>query len=403
MTAHSILSPSSAHRWMPCPASLSFPENRERSGSTTYADDGTASHDWAARILKDSETGDAAFYCGETLDINGTTYTMDEERAGHVQTYVDYVRREAMGASLFVEVRVDLSPWLGEGSGGTADAIILRKGSITVVDFKYGMGERVDAERNPQLMLYALGAVEYAKLLGFSVNEARVVIVQPRIGHISEWVTSVSALLDFGDTARVAGETALKAVAVPPPATDFGPGDKACRWCAAKYRCPALAKKVASEVKCDFDTILVDAPPAVPVDTVDLSQAINAVPIIKQWCAAVEAEVHRRVGAGQEVIGSDGLPMKFVEGRQGNAFWTEPETAEATMLTLVSPEDAYKPREIVTPAVAKKIKALKGIWADVLDPLTKRAPGKPKLVLGSDERPPIAVAASAADFDEIEP
>jgi hypothetical protein len=89
-----------------------------------------------------------------------------------------------MGASLFVEVRVDLSPWLGEGSGGTADAIILRKGSTTVVDFKYGMGERVDAERNPQLMLYALGAVEYAKLLGFSVNEARVVIVQPRIGHI---------------------------------------------------------------------------------------------------------------------------------------------------------------------------------------------------------------------------
>jgi hypothetical protein len=95
--------------------------------------------------------------------------------------------------------------------------------------------------------------------------------------------------------------------------------------------------------------------------------------------------------------------MKFVEGRQGNAFWTEPETVEATLLALASPEEAYKPREIVTPAVAKKIKALKGIWADVLDPLTKRAPGKPKLVLGSDERPPIAVAASAADFDEIEP
>ena len=87
--------------------------------------------------------------------------------------------------------RVDYSDAIGvPNSFGTADCIILAGDTIKIIDLKYGMGVKVDAEENEQLMLYALGALETFGILG-DFTKAKLVIVQPRLNHISEWEVAI--------------------------------------------------------------------------------------------------------------------------------------------------------------------------------------------------------------------
>jgi hypothetical protein len=64
---------------------------------------------------------------------------------------------------------------------GTSDAVIVSPDAVEVCDFKYGLGVRVDAEGNPQIRLYGVGALEaYGDLLG-DVHTVRLHIFQPRL------------------------------------------------------------------------------------------------------------------------------------------------------------------------------------------------------------------------------
>jgi hypothetical protein len=384
---HSLFAPSSAHRWINCPGSLTFPENQEAGPSSTFADDGTASHEWAAQVLKDE--GTAAL-----MQINGNVYELDEERRDFIQIYTDDVRRRAIGGTLFVEHWVDLSHLLGEDQGGTCDAGIIIGDQIIVEDLKYGTGEKVyasyDGKINPQLGLYLLGLLEDARLLGHEIKTATGVICQPRLGHIDEHTVSIDELEAFGREAEVATY---------PESNKLNPSDRTCRWCRAKSKCPALAAFVAKEVALDFE----DIPETVPMPVLDnLAKAYRAVPLVTQWCKAVEAEVVKQVTEGKEVIGPDGKPYKFVQGDEGRRQWTDEAAAEAALVGQLA-DKAYAPKKIITAPAAAKIldkKSTKALWADVFSPLIQRARGRAMLVQGSDPRPAYNNVATADDFAE---
>jgi hypothetical protein len=124
------------------------------------------------------------------------------------------------------------------------------------------------------------------------------------------------------------------------------------------------------------------------------------VPLIQQWCSAVEAELAARVAGGAQVEGPDGKPYKFVEGRQGDRKWADEKAAEAALTGILGPK-AYSEPKLLSVAVAEKAIGKKGeTWKDVFTPLIKRPPGKPKLALGSDPRPAFTGAASADDFND---
>ena len=97
--------------WMECPGALAMNENQQPGTSSSYADDGTASHSLASWAL---ETGkDCHEYPAELIRVNGKDYPLDEERQTRVHIYVDDIRRSAMGGILWAEHRVDLSKYLG--------------------------------------------------------------------------------------------------------------------------------------------------------------------------------------------------------------------------------------------------------------------------------------------------
>jgi len=176
MTAHALLGASKAHRWMRCPGSIAL-EADLPDISSPHAEEGTRAHELAAIILE--------------AQIPWCPNDWDADMIDYVRSYVDYVTREAAGHHLLIEQRVDYSDVIGvPDSFGTSDAIILAGDTITIIDLKYGMGVRVNAEENEQLMLYALGALETFGVTG-NYTKAKLVIVQPRLDHISEWEVAI--------------------------------------------------------------------------------------------------------------------------------------------------------------------------------------------------------------------
>ena len=400
-TGHKLFSPSKSHMWLACPGSMAFPENQDPDGgSSAYADDGSATHYFASELLQGREHTE--------VTINGKVYVCDDERGDRVQGYVDDVRRRAAGGYLFVERFVDLSHTLGEDQGGTADAVIAlpsRRMAI-VEDLKDGSGEKVYAsyqgEPNPQLALYALGALPELELFG-EIDNVQLVIYQPKLNHIDEFEISVEALRAFGAKAALAVSLAQSAmVSGERSLTTAGylhAGTKQCRWCRAKHRCPELARSVADEVRLEFD----DNIPVVPLaDFQELAKHYASIPLIEIWIKAIKAELETQVANGVQVIGPDGKPYKFVEGKAGDRKWSDEKAAEAALVGVLGPKAYTEPKVLTAPAAAKLLDKAKtkAQWTDVFAPLIKRSSGRPTLALGSDPRPPVAAAASSNDFED---
>lgn len=423
MSTHAKFGPSKAHRWIPCPGSLAL-EPEGPSENSKYADEGSAAHILAARALEYEE--DAAFFKDVEIQPRDTSevFVVNDEFILNIQVYLDDVRSRAAGGTLLVEQRLNFSESIGQPDQfGTGDAVIIQDNGETLIveDLKYGMGVQVYAEGNEQLMLYALGALEtYAPVLGDTVKRVRGVICQPRLDHIDEHEWTVEELREFAEKAKLSAKYAMQAVCdtvvngtdwIEKTHSDlFAPGEKQCRFCPAKATCKALAKQVGADVYDDFsmvtdpDKLLTAPEPQLP-PVARLSAIYQNLDLIEGWARAVRGEVERMVSGGMTIEGSDGLPMKIVEGKKGNRAWTDEETAAATLCGMagVGPDKAYKPRQVITPSVADKLlgKKRKAEFEAVLQPYVKQDPGKPKIALGSDPRPPYEGAASESDFGNV--
>ena len=212
--AHAKLSPSGAHRWMACPGSVVLEADYPDEGSS-YAREGSAAHELAAIVLEEDDDT-AANYIGKRVEFydgdEPVLWEVTEDMARHVDDYVKLVREYAQGGTLMVEQRLGIGHITGEeGAKGTSDVVIVKGGELIVMDLKFGMGVKVDAAENPQLQLYALGALnEFDMLADF--HTITMVIHQPRLNHVSEWSIPVQDLHAFADRARDAAAKVERAV-----------------------------------------------------------------------------------------------------------------------------------------------------------------------------------------------
>lgn len=394
---------------MECPGSFAYPANTEDGESSTFADDGTMSHTWAALALtKGWNAEDMIGATGTVREGDDTVYTMDEARAELVQTYLDLVREHSIGREMFVEHRIDLSAVLGPDQGGTLDCGIVGEDYVDIIDLKGGSGHKVFASYlegkkrlpNHQLGLYAEGFILDAEMMGAKIKTVNLIIVQPKLHHIDIQSFTRAEIAELAQRAAAASINASECLTLTPEqaAPYMNPSDATCLWCRAKAQCPKLAAYVAEQVDADFETILAE-PPGKPAD---LGRAMAAVPLILQWCGAVQDAVHKAVSAGDTVLGTDGEPMKFVEGKLGSRKWIDEEAAAAALVGQIGPK-AYQPQRIITAPVAAKLldkKATKQLWTDLFEPIIHKPPGRPQLALGSDPRPAYTPTTDD-DFDEI--
>ena len=179
---HARLGASKAYQWLACTPSIRLEEGMAPAENSVAAAEGTPAHEIAEQHMRQLLDGKRV-RTGAKLRGDPLYRPVMEE---HVSTYTDYLmevlteaRQRTPDAIMLLEERVDFSDIVPEGFG-TSDAILIADGTMHIFDFKYGKGVPVNAIRNPQLMLYGLGASNALKLL-YPIDEIELNIVQPRL------------------------------------------------------------------------------------------------------------------------------------------------------------------------------------------------------------------------------
>ena len=383
---HAKLSPSGAHRWMNCPGSVrleaDFPDD-----SSSYAAEGTLAHDISAIVLEEGVTPES--FIGKRYDVDGFVFTVTEDMVAYVRDYVSLVQEYAQGGTLLVERWLDLSDSIGvEETFGTSDAVIIKDEVLTVIDLKYGMGVAVSAENNPQLMLYALGALDAYSYVG-DFEEICMVIHQPRLNVVSEFWVKVDEMEAFRETVKAAAQVALTADA------ELVPGEKQCKFCKAKSVCPALSTEVSTIVHntnsvatvAEMNAFLGEQQSSV------IASAMDRVELVEMWAKGVREEAYRRLKDGIEVPG-----YKLVEGRKGNRAWADEAAVEAAFKSYRFKIEQMYDLKLISPTKAEKLLSDNPRrWAK-LEKLITRADGKPSVAPVTDKRPALAVSNVAGEL-----
>ena len=398
MRAHALLSASSAARWLACPPSARLEENFPDTTSE-YAREGTLAHEVAELKLRRYavEPMTQRAYSAKLSKLKKDELwqaEMDE----HTETYLDYIKSVVLSYAtkpyVMCEKRVDFSKYVPDGFG-TADCLIMAGDTLHVIDLKYGKGVQVEAEGNPQMMLYALGALEACKMF-FAPKTVKMAIVQPRLNHLSEWELPAIELRVWAEL--VVSETARLAYA---GKGEFKPGNH-CRFCRAKAQCKARAEacmelvqvaeawQEAGGSRASLKTV------AGLYSKEELSEYLAKGKILKDWYEDISGHALNLCLNGEDVPG-----FKAVEGRGSRAFTDLDEAFDVLMKAGIDEAMLYE-RKPLTLAQAEKVVG-RSKFAELVGSYIVSNPGKPTLVPESDKRKAISNAIKAEDvFQRME-
>jgi hypothetical protein len=391
--------------------------------SSEFADEGTAAHQVAEWAL--TENKPAAAYIGRRVDVGPhKTVECTADMAEHVQTYVDAIHERieqfkllgAVSVEMLVEVRVDFSRFVGEPDQfGTSDVVLLvdwgAHMQVDVNDLKFGRGVKVYAEDNEQMKIYALGAYDQYAALG-DYQTVSWCIHQPRLSHIDYAECSADDLLAWAksELRPAASEAMLHFEGrekFPVPLVALTPGDKQCKFCKAKAKCPAAAQLVYDTVADDFVDLTRGLQPqiATSIERVENSDAphvaemLRTVDFIESWCKAVRARAEADLLSGRAVPG-----FKLVQGKKGARQWGDAQAVEQAMKSMRLKQDVMYDFKLISPTTAEKL-AKSGVIGErqwpKLQSLITQSEGGLSVAPESDKRPAVVITPVADDFEDV--
>ena len=371
-TKHALLSASSSDRWIHCPPSARLSETYEDKGSD-YAAEGTDAHSLCEYKLKtvlgmeaDDPTENLSWF-NQEMDDCASGY------AAYVLEQVEAAKETCSDPVVLIEQRVDFSRWVEEGFG-TADCIIIADGTLQVIDFKYGLGVLVSATENPQMMCYALGALELFDGI-YDIDTVRMTIYQPRRDNLSTYELSKNDLHTWADDVlKPAAELAFA-----------GDGNFLCgEWCGfckAKNACRARADANLELAKYDFKL-----PPLLTDE--DVEDILSKIDDLVSWASDI-----KEYALAQAISGKQWSGFKLVEGRSNRRYVNDAAVAAAVTEAGFDP---YEQKLLGITAMQKMLG--KARFDEVLSGLIEKPQGKPTLVPESDKRP--AMNTAITDFKD---
>lgn len=369
---HALLSASSSHRWIACPPSAMLCA-KEKDVFSEYAKRGTDAHSLCEHKLK-ILLGMATCDPTETLDF------FDQEMADSADAYAQFVMEQVAEGKetckdilVLVEQKLDFSRWVPDGFG-TGDCVIVADDTLRVIDFKYGVGVLVDVENNPQMMCYALGALQMFEGI-YDISNIAMTIFQPRRDNVSTFVLSKEELLKWAEEVlSPAAKLAAKGEG------EFHAGSH-CQFCKVKATCRKRAEYNLELARYDF---------AVPVSLTDeeIEIILSKVDALTSWATDIKEYALQQALSGKAWNG-----YKLVEGRSNRKYINESVVAEKVKSAGFDPYD-HKVMGIT--AMTKLLGKTK--FEELIEGLIEKPQGKPTLVPMSDKRPAMHTAVN--DFKE---
>lgn len=372
---HSVLGASAAERWMNCTPSAQLTAGMEDE-TTTFAAEGTAAHalcEWKVRKALKMRAGKRP-----------TSDYWTDEMEEYTDDYRDYIM-DLVGQAMqhckdpvtLIEQHLDFSCYVPDGFG-TGDFLLVADKELNVVDFKYGRGVAVYADHNPQMMLYALGALNLFDCL-YDIEQVTMTIFQPRLSSISTWTISTEELYQWAEEVlKPKAELAAKGEG------DFVSGSW-CRFCKARNTCRARAESFLGLARMEFQ------PPALLSDE-EVAEVMEKADELSKWASDVMAY------AQAEAIenGKHWNGYKLVEGRSVRKFSDEAKVEAAAKEAGYT--DIYN-KSLITLTAFEKLMG-KEAFAKILGQYVTKPAGKLTLVPVSDKRPEVTVNTVNDEFME---
>lgn len=388
---HALLSASSAHRWLVCTPSALL-EQQEDSECSVYAQEGTAAHELAEiklsfrfkKITQDEY--EEKFTVFKESEFGKAYYNKEFEE--FVDEFVEYVVSQTENVGdfhIFFELRVNFSNVVPQGYG-TSDVVIVTEDCVHVIDLKFGAGIPVSAKENPQLRLYAMGAVNIFP----NTERIKTTIYQPRLFSYDSEELSKRELLEWAiEIVKPRAEEAIKGEGILTPTKD------ACKFCKLRSKCKVRADFQLEAAQKEFSVVDQKANLVQNIPVEQIARILEIAPAFIDWFKDVQAYALGQLAAGVKIPG-----YKLVEGRSNRIITDDAKVRELLLKVGLTDNEIMKPQEMLG---ISKLEAIIGkkLFADLCKDYLIKPMGKLTLAPESDRRPELScIALAQSDFAE---
>ncbi len=382
MSGHALLSPSSAHRWLNCPLAPRL-EAQLPEKTSEYANEGTLAHSVCEITAKKKFKKAKAAEYNKVIKKLKTDPLWDDEMLHTAEIYTEHLAEKAMKFEhepyLAFEVEVDLADYVPEAFG-RCDCIMFGDNTLVITDYKHGKGVPVSAAKNPQLMLYALGALKlYRPLYGNVIQNIEIFIDQPRLNAYDNWSCTASELLAWGAEIKPKADMAFMGFG------EYHAGEW-CRFCRANGICKAQARQETSAYN-DFANAV--GQPSGILSPEEMSDLLERGKNLVAWYESIKQAALDSILSGQTIPG-----WKVVEGRSVRVWSDQDKALERLQKSGID-------RAVIYDSVPKTLAQLEKMlgtakFNELVGDLVVKPQGKATLTTFDDKRP--EYKSAAADF-----